>query len=57
MKKKILITGSSGFIGKSLTLNLLSKKFTVYAVLNNKKKNKELSFKLKKNIKILNQFS
>ena len=38
MKKKILITGASGFIGKSLTLNLLNKKFTVYAVLNNKKK-------------------
>ena len=51
MKKKILITGSSGFIGKSLTLNLLDKKFTVYAVLNNKKKNKELSLKLKKKYK------
>ena len=43
MKKKILITGASGFIGKNLTLDLLNKKFTIYAVLKNKKQKKEFS--------------
>ena len=51
MNKKILITGGSGFIGKSLTLNLLDKNFTIYTVLNNKKQNKELSLQLKKKYK------
>ena len=51
MNKKILITGGSGFIGKSLTLNLLDKNFTIYTLLNNKKQNKELSLQLKKKYK------
>jgi len=51
MKKKILITGASGFIGKNLTIDLLEKNYHVYAVLINKKKNKDLSIKLKKKYK------
>lgn len=51
MIKKILITGSSGFIGKSLTTFLLQKKYHVYAVLNNKKRNRINSKKIKKEYK------
>ena len=61
IKKKILITGANGFVGKNLT-NLLKKKYTVYAVdyLSNQKHtskeiinlnlvNKKLIFKFFKN--------
>ena len=61
IKKKILITGANGFVGKNLT-NLLKKKYTVYAVdyLSNQKNtskkiinlnlfNKKLIFKFFKN--------
>ena len=40
MKKKILLTGSSGFIGNSLTINLLKQKHEIYVILKNDKKNK-----------------
>ena len=46
--KRIIITGSSGFIGKNLTINLLNKKIIVYAILKKSKKNIYLSTKLKK---------
>ena len=51
MDNKILLTGSSGFIGKSLTINLLNKKYQVFVILNNSKKNKALAKSLKKNYK------
>ena len=51
MKKKILITGSSGFIGSNLTLYFLEKKYHVFAILQNKKKNKILARSLKKKYK------
>ena len=38
MNHKVLLTGSSGFIGRSLTVDLLEKKIVVFAVLNNNKK-------------------
>ena len=40
MNKKVLITGSSGFIGENLTTYLLDKKYHVYAILRNKRINK-----------------
>ena len=49
MDNKILLTGSSGFIGKSLTINLLNNKYQVFVILNNSKKNKALAKSLKKN--------
>ena len=51
MNHKVLLTGSSGFIGRSLTVDLLEKKIVVFAVLNNNKKNKKLAKYLKKNYK------
>tara|TARA_Y100001954_G_C15645322_1_gene519831 strand:- start:52 stop:936 length:885 start_codon:yes stop_codon:yes gene_type:complete len=51
MDNKILLTGSSGFIGKSLTINLLNNKYQVFVILNNSKKNKALAKSLKKNYK------
>ena len=51
MDNKILLTGSSGFIGKSLTINLLNNKYQVFVILNNSKKNKVLAKSLKKNYK------
>ena len=51
MSNKILLTGSSGFIGKSLTTELLNDKYHIYALLNNSKKNKRLAKFLKKNYK------
>ena len=54
MNKKILLTGSSGFIGKNLTIYLLEKKYHVYAILNNKKQNKLHSNRLKKKYKNFN---
>ncbi|SVE15137.1 uncharacterized protein METZ01_LOCUS467991 [marine metagenome] len=41
VKNKILITGSSGFIGKHLTLEFLHSKYQIFAILRNKKKNKK----------------
>ena len=38
MNQKILLTGSSGFIGRSLTTELLNNKYYVYSILNNNKK-------------------
>ena len=51
MSKKVLITGSSGFIGENLTTYLLDKKYHVYAILRNKRINKLQSIKLKKEYK------
>ena len=51
MNNKILLTGSSGFIGRSLTTELLKDKYHIYALLNNNKKNKRLAKFLKKNYK------
>ena len=51
MDNKILLTGSSGFIGKSLTINLLNNEYQVFVILNNSKKNKALAKSLKKNYK------
>ena len=50
MKKKILLTGSSGFIGNSLTINLLKQKYEIYVILKNVKKNKLLAGNIKKKI-------
>ena len=47
MNHKVLLTGSSGFIGRSLTVDL-KKKIFVFAILNNNKKNKKLAKYLKK---------
>ena len=49
MKKKILITGANGLLGRNL-VELLSKKYKVYALVQDKKK---IKFKIKKNISIL----
>ena len=54
MNKKILLTGSSGFIGRNLTTYLLEKKYHVYAILTNKKQNRLHSSKLKKKYKNFN---
>ena len=54
MNKKILLTGSSGFIGRNLTTYLLEKKYQVYAILTNKKRNRLDSSKLKKKYKNFN---
>ena len=51
MKKKILLTGSSGFIGNSLTINLLKQKHEIYVILKNDKKNKSLAKNIKKKFK------
>ena len=51
MNDRIILTGSSGFIGKSLTINLLNKKYYIYALLNYNKKNKNLASYLKKKYK------
>ena len=51
MKKKILLTGSSGIIGNSLTINLLKQKYEIYVILKNDKKNKSLAKNIKKKFK------
>ncbi len=51
MNRKVLLTGSSGFIGRSLTIELLNNKYHIYALLNNSKKNKNLAKYLKENYK------
>tara|TARA_B110000196_G_C20996145_1_gene590693 strand:+ start:655 stop:855 length:201 start_codon:yes stop_codon:yes gene_type:complete len=48
---KILITGSTGFIGKHLTENLLGNKDKIYALIRKSKKNYLHSSKIKKNIR------
>jgi len=50
MKKKVLITGASGFIGSNLVKELIKLKFEVHCIDKIKKKQTE-----NKNIKILNQ--
>ena len=42
--KKILITGSTGFIGKSLVENLLKDKRKVFAVIRKSKKKYSICF-------------
>jgi nucleoside-diphosphate-sugar epimerase len=49
--KKILVTGSTGFIGKSLVNNLLKDNNSIYAVIRKTKKNVKFSNKIKKNYK------
>ena len=45
MGKKYLITGGLGFIGKAITLSLLSKNNTVIIADNNFRKNNDLKHK------------
>ena len=49
MKKKILITGSTGFIGSNILGLLLKKNIHIYDVLRDKNKNNKNINKLKKN--------
>lgn len=49
MKKKILVTGSSGFIGKNLLPRLLKKRNKIFAILKESKVNKQLSKKINLN--------
>ena len=49
MKKKILITGSTGFIGSNILSLLLKKKIHIYAVLRDKNKNNKNINKLRNN--------
>ena len=49
MKKKILITGSSGFIGKNLLPRLLKKHNKVFVILKESKANKKFSKKVNLN--------
>ena len=48
---KILITGSTGFIGKVLVDNLLKEKKTIFAVIRHSKKNTNFALKIKKKIR------
>ncbi len=50
MKKNILITGASGFIGGYVLDNCLKNNFNVYAILRNSKKNVSFARKYKKKI-------
>ena len=54
--KKILVTGSTGFIGKSLVNNLLRDKRKVFAVIRKSKKNIKFASMIKKKTKIFFQF-
>ena len=49
MKKKILITGSTGFIGSNILSLLLKKNIYIYDVLRDKNKNNKNINKLKNN--------
>lgn len=49
--KKILVTGSTGFIGKSLVTNLLKDNKSIYAIIRKTKKNIKFSSKIKKKYK------
>ena len=44
-KSKVLITGSTGFIGAAILKFLIKKNFQVYAILKNNKKRKNKSYK------------
>jgi len=43
-KSKVLITGSTGFIGTAILKFLIKKKFQVYAILKNNKKRKKITY-------------
>ena len=49
--KKILITGSTGFIGKSLVNNLIKDNKIIYPIIRKNIKNLKFSNKLKKKYK------
>ena len=49
--KKVLITGSTGFIGKKLVIDLINNNKIVYAIIRNTKKNYKYSIKIKKEYK------
>jgi len=49
--KKILVTGSTGFIGKSLVINLLKDNKSIYAIIRKTKRNIKFSSKIKKKYK------
>ena len=49
MKQKIIITGSTGFIGSHIVNLLLKKNFYIYDILREKNKNSKHIKKLKKN--------
>ena len=49
MKKNILITGSTGFVGSNILNQLLKKNIHIYDVLREKNKNKRIIHKLKSN--------
>ena len=51
MNKKILITGSTGFIGSNIIKYLIKKNFYIYDLLREKNKNNKKIYKLKKNKK------
>ena len=51
MKKSILITGSTGFIGQNLTKLLLSLNYKVIVLIRKESKNKLFVKKIKKNNK------
>ena len=49
MKKKILITGSTGFVGSNIVKLLIKKNFYIYDILRNKNKKNKKIIKLKNN--------
>ena len=49
---KILLTGSTGFIGRSLVSSLLNDKKKVFAIIRKSKKNVKSATRIKKNTKI-----
>jgi len=49
LKKNILITGSTSFIGSNILNQLLKKNIHIYDVLREKNKNKKIIHKLKSN--------
>jgi len=51
LNKKILITGSTGFIGSNIIKYLIKKNFYIYDLLREKNKNNKKIYKLKKNKK------
>ena len=49
---KILVTGSTGFIGRTLINSLLKNKKKIFAVIRKSKRNIKSASKIKKNTKI-----